>query len=134
MFGEKDQAMTLSDWLTHIEWLIGGMAGSCLAAFGGLYWVWDYARKSDAIIRNEGAESRERLRLELGRTDDKLANDLKGIADQMRAFQNEIYTRDDADNLERKLFARTDRIENKVDDISAKINQLIGRAGRGEPC
>jgi hypothetical protein len=126
--------MTLTDWLTHLEWLIGGIAASGLAAFGGLYWVWDYAREGDDAIRKETMEEREKLRRELADTDNRLATDLKNIAEQMRAFQNEIYTRGDANNLERKIFTRTDRIENKVDDISAKINQLIGRAGRGEPC
>jgi hypothetical protein len=111
--------MSLTDWLSHIEWLVGGAFGSALAAFCALYWVWDYARKSD-----------EKVRAEFCRADEKISDELKTVTEQMRAFQAYIYTRADANMLESKLFARTDRIETKVDNISVQINQLIGRVGR----
>ena len=102
--------MNLSDLLTHIEWLVGGVAATALIAFGAVYWVWNYGKteleKAVQSVTN-GYQS----------ADSDLRGDLVGVRNQVIAFQTDMYTKGDGGALETKLVGRMDRLDDKIDDI-----------------
>ena len=114
--------MTLSDLLTHIEWLAAGIATTAVVAFGALYWVWSFA---NAALKEAIAS----MRTEYQSADETIRSDLVGVRNQVSAFQTDMYKKEDAAALETKFFSRIDRVEDKIDDrmdrFDAKIDQLL---------
>ena len=114
--------MNLSDLLTHLEWLAGGIAATAVVAFGAVFWVW-----SDGKTQLEKAV--QGVKTDYKGDDETIRADVVGLRNQVTAFQTGMYTKDDGGALESRLVTRIDRIEDKIDDrmdrLDGKVDQLM---------
>ena len=116
--------MNLSDMLMHLEWLMGGIAGTAILAFGGLYWVWSYG--CDALDRTSF-----RIEQAFQKADGDIRQDINGVRAQVSAFQTDMYTKEMGGALESRIVTRIDRVEDKIDERMDRLGDKMDEFMRG---